>query len=265
MSWSSLLGHEQLIESFRASVRRGRLGHAYLFVGPEGIGKRQFAIGMAQGLLCEARDPLELDPCGVCTGCAQVASGAHPDLFMVGRPEDKNELPIEEIQNLCRDLSFKPARGGYKIAVVDDAADLNQASANCFLKTLEEPPPRSVLILIGTQPELQLPTIVSRCQVIRFAPLAEAQVKKILLQRGIVEDADRAERLAWMSGGSVRRAEELAEAGLWGFRRTLLDALSAPRLASVALAREMVSFAESAGTEGAARRRRARLVIQFCA
>lgn len=263
--WSSLVGHEQLIESFRAALRAGRLGHAYLFAGPQGVGKHRFAITLGQSLLCEGRDPAALEACGVCPACVQVAGGVHPDFFLVGRPEEKNELPIDVIQTLCRDLSLKPARGGYKIAVVDDADDLNQESANCFLKTLEEPPPHSLLILIGTQPELQLATILSRCQVVRFAPLAQAQVKQILLDRGLVEDPARADALARMSGGSVGRAQELADPALWDFRRELLDRLSSPQLDSVGLARQMASFAEGAGSDAPARRRRGRLLIQFCA
>src|SRR5262249_21284851 len=135
--------------------------------GPPGIGKRPFAIELASALLCE-NPSSDLLACQQCTSCALMAAGTHPDFFAVARPEDKNELPIEVMRQLCRGFSLKSARGRGKIALLDDADDLNAESANCFLKTLEEPPPRSVFFLIGTSPERQLPTIVSRCQVVRF-------------------------------------------------------------------------------------------------
>ena len=176
MPWHSIRGHDRVVESLRESLAQGRLPHAFLFVGPEGIGKRTFARTFARALLCERAADRTLDPCGVCPGCLQVEAGAHPDLLEVRRPEDKHELPIKVIRDLCIDLGMKPARGTRKVAIVDDADDLNDEAANAFLKTLEEPPPGSALILIGTSAEVQLDTIVSRCRVVRFEPLSESDL-----------------------------------------------------------------------------------------
>src|SRR5205085_1514977 len=151
----------------------------YLFAGPEGVGKRLFALELAKALLCE-EPPETLTSCGKCSACLLVDAGTHPDLFQISKPEDGNVLDIETVRELCAGFALKSARGRGKVAIVDDADDLNEQAANSFLKTLEEPPAGSVFILIGTSLELQLQTIRSRCQPIRFAPLPSPLVKQIL-------------------------------------------------------------------------------------
>src|SRR5438445_4936136 len=162
----------------------------------------------------------------------------------------------------CQKLGLKPARGRGKFAILDDADDLNEEAANCFLKTLEEPPPRSVLLLIGTSAERQLPTIVSRCQVVHFQPLPAEVVRELVLRQGI-EDESLLRRLVPLSGGSPGQALALADPALWEFRRSLLEGLIQPRCDTVALARSWIEFVEEAGKEAAAQRRRATLVLRF--
>src|ERR1051326_5932116 len=192
LSWKHIVGHERVVSAFERIWHRGRLAHAYRFAGASGIGKRLVAVELAKSLLCEtlARHASEgqnvpLAACDTCPDCKQVEAGSHPDLYVASRPPDTLEFPIELMQQVCQNFRLKSARGCGKFAIIDDADDLNEESANCFLKTLEEPPPRSMLILIGTAPERQLATIVSRCQVVRFAPLREEQVMAILGQHGI--------------------------------------------------------------------------------
>jgi DNA polymerase-3 subunit delta' len=261
VSWQRVRGHEELVHTFDQIVRRGRLAHAYLFTGPPGVGKRLFASELGKALLCERRGPA-LEACDACAACALVEAGSHPDLFTAGRPEDALEVPIEVIRELCRDLSLKPARGRHKIAILDDADDLNDESANCFLKTLEEPSPGSVLILISTSAERQLPTIVSRCQVIRFGHLSEELVADLLRSQGI-DDEDLVRRLARLSDGSLGQAQALADPALWDFRRSLLEGLARHPVESVALAQMWMRFVEDAGKEGALQRRRAALVLRL--
>jgi DNA polymerase III subunit delta' len=160
MSWRRVRGHEAIVAAFQRIVAQGKLAHAYFFAGPPGVGKRLFALELARALLCEGAGG-KLEACDRCPACIQVAAGTHPDLFVACRPEEKVELPIEAVRELCGNFALKPARGRGKVAIIDDADDLSPAAANCFLKTLEEPPPRSVLLLIGTSPDLQLPTILS--------------------------------------------------------------------------------------------------------
>jgi DNA polymerase III subunit delta' len=262
LSWQRVRGHDAIVEGFDRLVRRGRLGHAYLFTGPAGIGKRLFAEELAKALLCERTNGERLEACDRCPACKQMEAGTHPDFMIARRPDDSLDLPIEAIRELGRSLGLKPARGRGKVAIVDDADDFNTEAANCFLKTLEEPPPRSVFLLVATNPDLQLPTIVSRCQIVRFYPLAEPAVMDLIRARG-VDDSQLAERLARLSNGSPGRALSLTDPGLWVFRRRLIDAVSQPRFDSISLARDWAQFAEDAGKESALQRRRVSLSLDF--
>jgi DNA polymerase-3 subunit delta' len=262
VAWQRVRGHERLIDLFERVVQRDRLGHAYLFVGPAGVGKRLFAEELAKALLCEGPDRSRLEACDRCLACLLVAAGSHPDYFTAGRLEEKQELTLEVVSDLCSRLALKPARGRRKIAIVDDADDLNEEAANCFLKTLEEPPPGSLLILIGTSADLQLPTILSRSQIVRFAPLSESLIAELLAAHG-VEDPALIQRLARLSGGSLGLAQALADPDLWKFRRELLQGLTASRIDSVALAQKWSRFVQEAGKEAGAKRRRAALVLRL--
>jgi DNA polymerase-3 subunit delta' len=274
MSWLGILEHDDVVERFRRALERGRLASSFLFVGPPGIGKRTFAERLAQAFLCQTRPETLLDPCGTCTSCTQVLAGSHPDLQIVVKPADKSFLPLELLigdkehrsrEGLCHHLALHPYMGGRRVAVIDDADFLNPEGANCLLKTLEEPPPRSVLILIGTSPSRQLPTIRSRCQLVRFQPLAVSTVAELLVSKELVADRELAQRVAMSSEGSLQRAVELADPGLWEFRARLYQFLAAPQVDSVALAKALAEFVEQAGREASARRRRLRQVLAMAA
>jgi DNA polymerase-3 subunit delta' len=263
MARQRVRGHEALTEAFRRAVRRGRLAHAYLFTGPPGIGKRLFAVELAKALLCESpRNPGELDACDHCPSCLLFDAGTHPDFYPATRPADAHEFPIDLMRELCQKFSLRTARGRGKVVLIDEADDLNDESANCFLKTLEEPPPGSVLILVGSSADRQLPTVVSRCQVVRFAPLPTAIVADLLREQGM-DDASLRERLARLSDGSPGFARALADPALWEFRRRLLDELTKASPDSLSLARDWMTLAEEAGKETAAQRGRARLVLRL--
>jgi len=274
MSWLGMHGHVDVVEQFRRALGRGRLASTFLFVGLEGIGKRTFALKLAQSLLCQTRPEEALDPCGTCPSCRQVLAGSHPDIEVVAKPPDKSFLPLEFLigdkehrmrEGLCHNIALKPFMGGRRIARIDDADYLNAEGANCLLKTLEEPPPRSVLILIGTTPAKQLPTIRSRCQVIRFRPLTTEMVAEILTAQGLAKDRAEAERLAAHSEGSVQRARQLADGELWGFRTRLYQQLATPKVDAVGLAQALQEFVDEAGKEASARRRRMRQIIEQAA
>jgi DNA polymerase-3 subunit delta' len=191
-----------------------------------------------------------------------VGASTHPDFIEAAKPEEKHELPISVIRALCDQFALKPARGGRKVAIIDDADDLNDEASNAFLKTLEEPPPGSVLILIGTTPELQLETIVSRCQVVRFDPLPEPEISALLLETGVAQDGADAARLAAVAEGSYSRAAGLADAELGRFRRTMIDEVAAEHgFDPPALAHRLHAFIKLAGKESVDQRRRASLLI----
>src|SRR5437870_5535316 len=111
MTWQNIVGHDSIVEDFRQALERGRLAHAYLHVGPPGIGKRLLARTLAQALLCEDRPEVALEPCGRCAACAQVRAASHPDLILVGREADEHELPIDSVRAAIREMGFKPSGG----------------------------------------------------------------------------------------------------------------------------------------------------------
>jgi DNA polymerase-3 subunit delta' len=263
--WQSIEGHDDVVFAFRQAVERGRLGHAYMLVGPKGVGKRRFAEVLAQTLLCERRTPDQFEPCGGCPSCAQVRAESHPDVIKVSRQRDEHELPIETIRRAIHDLGFKPDRGRYKVAIIDDADDMNQASANCFLKCLEEPPPNSLILLIGTSSDLQLATIRSRCQEVRFQPLPAPVVARVLVRCEVVAGQAQADVLAAMSGGSLERARGFADPALWRFRDELARALASSRTDSLRLAESMTTLIDAAGKEPAEKRARAKLLFGMAA
>ncbi|MFN4259035.1 MAG: DNA polymerase III subunit delta' [Gemmataceae bacterium] len=262
MSWRRILGHDHQVQAFAQARRRGRLAHAYLFTGPPGIGKHLFAHELAKAVLCENPPPDCLEACDQCSSCVLVEAGTHPDYAHAQRPAESLDVPIDTIRALCQTFSLKSARGQGKVAILDDADDLNVAAANCFLKTLEEPPPRSVLILIGTSADLQLPTIVSRCQVIHFRPLPADLVAELLRRQDVTDD-DLLQRLTRLSGGSPGQALALADPALWDFRQKLIAGLTRPRPDATALAHDFMKFVEEAGKESSAQRRRASLVLRL--
>jgi DNA polymerase-3 subunit delta' len=263
MSWQRVQGHDVHIEEFARAVKRGRLAHAYLFTGPSGIGKRLFAVELAKTLLCEA-PPSErgFDACDHCPACIQIDAGTHPDFAYARRPDEAHEFPIELMRVVCQSFTLKAARGRGRVVILDDVDDLNEESSNCFLKTLEEPPPRSVLILIGSSTDRQLRTIVSRCQIVRFAPLSTEIVREIVQTNGI-EDTVMTDHVARLSGGSAGLALALADPELWSFRRELLDGLNQSPMDTVGLAEKSMTFIEAAGKETAAHRNRAQLVMRL--
>lgn len=270
MSWQGIEGHDENVERFRRILAGGRLASTFLFVGPAGIGKRTFALKLAQALLCENAKSTELEPCGTCPSCQQVAAESHPDLELVAKPADKSIIPVDVFigdrehrmrNGLCHNISLKPYLGGRKIAIIDDADYLNAEGANCLLKTLEEPPPNSVIILIGSSEQTQLPTIRSRCQVVRFRALPAGVVASLLQAQGVVESEAEAARLASLSHGSLERAQQFLDADLAEFREEFLVRLARLPEKALSLATDVGAFVDAAGKDSPSRRQRLKLVI----
>ena len=203
---------------FRRTLAADRLASTYLFVGPAGIGKKRFALALAKSPAVPTTigATIRSNPAAIASRADCSTAGNHPDLDVVGLPKDKSTLPLElfigdkEHRNqdgLCHRISLRPFLGGRKVAIIDDADHFSQESANCLLKTLEEPPPRSLMILIGTSPSKQLPTIRSRSQVVRFQPLpASTRRRDSARRREWQPTRRRPSRLATYSEGSIERA-----------------------------------------------------------
>jgi DNA polymerase-3 subunit delta' len=201
-----------------------------------------------------------------------VASLNHPDVEVIAKPADKSFIPLELLigdaehrmrAGLCYNIALKPFSGRRKIAIIDDADYLNKEGANCLLKTLEEPPPRSVLILIGTSEQRQLPTIRSRCQSVRFQPLAESDVAELLVEGGLCDDAAVAHAAAAHSQGSLERAALWCNGSLLEFRRELMELLGESEVDLQSVAKRINRFLDEAGKESASKRERLRLVVSL--
>ncbi|MBI2370564.1 MAG: DNA polymerase III subunit delta' [Deltaproteobacteria bacterium] len=205
MSFHEIRGQDPAIRVLQAVLRHQRVGHAYLFTGPEGVGKRRAALAFAQALNCSGGER----PCGACRSCLKVARGVHPDVRVL-EPEGTG-IRIEQVRELQRELHFKAFEGRWKTAILDEAERLRGPAANALLKTLEEPPEQSVLILVTASLDALPPTIISRCQRVRFRPLP-LEVGVALLQEQGGYEADEARLLIQLTGGSVGRALRLGQA-----------------------------------------------------
>lgn len=273
--WEQLQGHAEQRELFRRSLQRDRLSHAYVLSGPAGIGKRQFARLLAKSLFCRERTPEQLDACGTCRACRGFEAGTWPDFIEITRPEGKSQIPIDLLigsaekrgrEGLCYELSMAPQTSLRRIAIIDDAQYLNAEGANALLKTLEEPPANALIILIVNNPDALLPTIRSRCQVVRFFPLAEYQLADILEREGLAESAAAAAEIAGMSEGSLATARQLLNPEL----RKLKDAIQEQmqrleKLQPLVLARQLAEELDRISSGGEEQRQNAQWLLRFVA
>ena len=222
--WDSVLGHEQNKEFLQNFLQREARPHALLFCGAEGLGKKKLALEFAKTFLC--LNGKGDDGCEACR-LLNFADGnvSHPDFILVERLPEKRDLSIEQMRELAKQAAFAPVLSKNKICIVEDADRLTEAAANSFLKLLEEPPAGWLIILLASSEDKLLTTILSRVVKLRFNPLAVADVKKLLLERGVAESES--EVLARISEGSVGTALNLNEQNALEYRQTALSFLEA--------------------------------------
>lgn len=233
-NWN-LLGHNWAVDMLRRHIATGEARHAYLFAGPAGLGRRSLALAFARALNC-TNPPAPGESCGGCRDCKGITAMQHPDLSIVEptitNPDNRNELipalygeiRIRQIRDLQRLTNLKPYQSRYRPIVCLRFNQANAEASNAFLKTLEEPPAHVILLLTADNPESLLPTIVSRCEVLRLRPLPIEQVQRELVSRGI--ENSQAELIAHISGGRPGYAFRLAEdKSLLEFRQQRLDDL----------------------------------------
>lgn len=223
MPFADILGHKKQLQVLKRSLEEDRLHHAYLFLGPDGVGKRTLALSLAMAVQC-----LESahDFCGRCDHCVRVQAGNHPDVRLVEPLAGKKEIGIQQVRELEKELSFRPFFGRKKMAILDPASLMNLSSQNAILKTLEEPPGDSLLILISASTGELLPTLLSRCLRLVFAPLPLELVANYLVSnRGI--NRQTAEGLAAMTMGSLGKALTADAADAMETRKRWADRLCA--------------------------------------
>jgi len=206
-NWN-LVGHEWAVDMLSKHVAHDAARHAYLFCGPPGLGRRTLALRLAQALNCTT--PLEPGiPCGECRDCKQIDGMKHPDMTIIQAETEGGTLKVDQVRELQRSLNLKPYQAKYRVVLFLRFQEANDNAANALLKTLEEAPSHAVLILTADSPEQLLPTIISRCEILRLRPLSLESVETYLTQRGI--DPDRARLLAHISSGRPGYARKLAE------------------------------------------------------
>ncbi|MDD9957120.1 MAG: DNA polymerase III subunit delta' [Anaerolineaceae bacterium] len=219
-----VIGHGHAVRRLRQGLQHGRLHHAWLITGAEGLGRATLALSFAMALNCHAEAP-ESRPCQVCSACRRIRNGNHPDLLQV-QPEEGAALRIDAIRDALRNLALKPWEGRRRVAIFRDFERAQPRAQDALLKTLEEPAPGAVLILVATSVRALLPTISSRCQQLALRPLPFDDLYGALLQRGAPEE--RATLLARLSGGRVGWAlRALEDAAMLEQRAEALDTLEA--------------------------------------
>jgi DNA polymerase-3 subunit delta' len=182
---SAVVGHERAVRQLR-SAAAGHPAPAYLITGPAGVGKGIVARAFVASLVCDA--PVDGDACGSCPQCVRTAAGTHPDVRTVAREEDRRDIRTEQARELTRWLGLRPLMARRQVGWIDDAECLNEHGQNALLKTLEEPPGATVLLLVAAHPSLLLPTVRSRCQQVRLDPLPASLVDRLLAARGVADD-----------------------------------------------------------------------------
>ena len=263
MPLTGVAGNREIIGGLEAELAR-RPSHAYLLAGPRGVGKAMVARGVAHNLLCErsrgaafccnvadcpvrtaisaprrgrSGDAAIAARCDCCAACVQIALGVHPDFVYVARQPNRSDLLIEQVRDLIERLGVRPSRGPRRIAIVDDAETLNLSAQNALLKTLEEPPGYTMMILVTSSERALLDTVRSRLRPVRFGPLSLTEISGVLISHGKL-DPERASAIAPLARGSVARAMALAQ-GEEPPVRELIDALGRARTFDFATAQSL--------------------------
>ena len=199
---NSIIGHQQITEQLQHAVASDRIAGAYLFVGPTGVGKETVARYFAQLIFCQ-QDIQPPTVCGTCLACRKVDSGNHPDLQFI--QPDGSELKIGQIRELQKQIIYEPLEANWKVYILTDVDRMNDYAENALLKTLEEPPASSVLILLTSNIRALLPTTRSRCQILQFHPMPTQELAEILVERFSVAP-EQATRLAITADGAIGKA-----------------------------------------------------------
>ena len=236
------MGQEHAKELLAATISRNRISHAWLFSGSDGIGKTLLAAEFAKALLCRAPGAPHGNDCAE---CRMIAQNNHPDLMLVQAAEGKRLINIEQARQMSQSLSLRPVQSPRRVVIIREADQMLDYAANALLKTLEEPPAYAVLILTTHRPRNLLDTIRSRCQELRFAPLAPEHISAILAQHTEFppEETDIAARLAEGSAGQAIRS---LESGCIEFYQNLLNRILAlPQEAPFVFADDILTWLKS--------------------
>ena len=217
MAWADILGQDVAARLLQTHLASGRVANAYLLVGPDGVGKRRLAREMAKALNCVSTDSR---PCDQCRSCGQIERGTHPDVHLLVPGGASSQVKIDHVRTLLSRIALRPFSGTYQVAILDGAEHLTEEAANSLLKALEEPPACTRFLLLTAQVADCLPTVISRCQLIRCHPLPPEVVQRLLIEQQACE-LRMAPVIAARAGGSVSRALEFAKR--WEMHARLIE------------------------------------------
>jgi DNA polymerase-3 subunit delta' len=218
MRFSDCLGHDQSLKIIKAHLADSSFSGSYIFSGPEGVGKKMVAKIIAQYLNC-TQEPDR--PCENCSSCLKIQKAAHPDLHIIQNGE--SQIKIEDIRDILRQANFRPYEGASKVFIIDNAHKLNSEAANSLLKVLEEPPKDVLIILITHKPQNIIKTVLSRCKVIKFAPMVRAELETVLFKNYAL-DKTAAHFLAYYAEGRLGLALRLKDTALLQEKNKIFDA-----------------------------------------
>ncbi|HXG91110.1 MAG TPA: DNA polymerase III subunit delta' [Blastocatellia bacterium] len=247
MPFSSLIGNERIKKLLQRAVAEGRIGQSLVMAGPRGVGKHQFAIALAQALNCER--PVNGDACGECLQCRKIAAREHADVRTILResqdPNVKKDyksqfIKIDQMREMSEQAQFRPYEGLRRVYIIDEAEWLREEAANAILKTLEEPPATTLIILITSKPYALLETIRSRCLMLSFAPLTADELEAYL-KANYKRPAEETRMLARLARGSIGRALEI-DLGEYREKRARMIEI----IESLALRRDTLKLMEAA-------------------
>ena len=231
MPFRQLTGHRHLLDLIARAATRGSLPPSVIFAGPEGVGKRMAAVGLAQLMNCLTpvlQPGGSSDACGTCASCKRIARGVHADVLLI-EPGDTGVIKIDQVRDAVERSAYRPFEGRRRVVIVDDADLMNADAQNALLKTLEEPPAASTFVLVTSRPDMLLPTVRSRCQRLRFGRLSPADVASVLIAQHQYAAAD-AHAAASLSDGSIGLALEGGSDAFLEARQAAVDLLETAAL-----------------------------------
>ncbi len=246
-NFHQFIGQNKIITNLLTQIKMDELGHAHMFVAPDGQGKSTLASIFAATILCDHPD-LSKGPCGTCHSCEKNQKQIHPDFILIG--DGEKNLKIEEIRNLKQTINYKPTDSHRKVYLIKNVENMTRESANSILKILEEPPSYVVFILTVSDFERMLPTVISRCQVYHFTPLTEQEIR-VALEQATGANGEQLEAAVSLSGGMIGRGISLLLDGDYGEMISKVRSLS-EQINEISLP-EMLNWAEDIDKSGEAK------------
>lgn len=223
LSFVNLKGQDSAIAFLKSSINNNRLSHAYIFSGPEGVGKRIAAINFAKVLNC--CEPSSGEPCEKCPSCKKINKSVHPDVFVMGGKDEEGAIKIDDVRKIIKDVYLKPFEAKKKVYIIDGAENMKHEAANALLKTLEEPPTDSILILITENLKALFHTVVSRCQIVKFFPLSKGEIE-LILTRDYSLKKEEAHILSHLSAGRLGEALAFKNEDIFAKRSLLIKSIA---------------------------------------